>query len=266
MASKLIKRVKSILLKNNIRISETTEKQKLLDFISSVKPVKTNHELIRIGGSADGGYLVPNDFENVKVCFSPGVSDVADFEVDLAKRGIKSFLADYSVDAPPVSNSLFYFEKKFLGVKESDIYMTLESWISRNASDESNMILQMDIENAEYGVILNTSSEALKKFRTLIIEFHHLDSLCEKMGYELINLTFSKILKDFEVVHIHPNNVLKPINYKGILIPPIMEFTFIKKDRITQKTDTLSFPHKLDKKNDVNKKDFALPKCWYEQT
>ena len=43
-------------------------------------PVKTEHELIRIGGSKDGGYLVPNDLSGIQACFSPGVSDLADFK------------------------------------------------------------------------------------------------------------------------------------------------------------------------------------------
>src|SRR5947209_3762865 len=114
----LIKRtVINLLLNHNIRMSRSraTETHKILDFLSLVRPVKTNHDLIRIGGDTDGGYLVPNDFENIDICFSPGVSEVADFEADLAKRGIKCFLADYSVQAPPISNALFDFEKKYLG-------------------------------------------------------------------------------------------------------------------------------------------------------
>jgi hypothetical protein len=260
----LIKRtVRSLLWNNNIRLSRTIDKQKILDFLSLVRPVKTKHDLIRVGGDTDGGYLVPNDMENVEVCFSPGVSEVAHFEADLAKKGIKCFLADYSVQAPPISNVLFDFEKKYLGPAESDVFMTLEDWVRRKAPNKSDFILQMDIEGAEYGVIFDTSLETLKKFRILVIEFHELDSLTDKLGYELIYLTFMKILKEFEVVHIHPNNCIKPIQYGGTDIPPIMEFTFLRKDRVTHKSYARTFPHKLDKKNVANKGDFALPKCWY---
>ena len=49
----------------------------------------------------------------------------------------------------------------------------------------------------------------------------------------------------------------------GVAIPPIMEFTFLRKDRITQKGKNLSFPHKLDRANLAQYDDFALPKCWY---
>src|SRR5580658_8331283 len=103
-------RVKAVLYRRkHLIISGATEPTALEYFFSSVRPISTNHELIRIGGNADGGYLIPNDLAGINVCFSPGVSVVADFEADLASRGINCFLADYSVDAPPVINELIHF-------------------------------------------------------------------------------------------------------------------------------------------------------------
>ena len=244
-------------------IEKSTEKQKIVEFLELVKPIKTNHDLIRVGGDTDGGYLIPNDIENIDTCFSPGIDEVSNFENDLTKRGIKCFLADYSVEKPPIKNVLFDFEKKYLGCKNNEMFMTLESWIKSKAPNKNDLILQMDIEGAEYPVICDTSSETLDKFRILVIEFHGLDSLFNRMFFDLIYLTFTKILKNFEVVHIHPNNYSKPIECNGVAIPPFMEFTFLRKDRITQKGKNLSFPHKLDRANVAQYADFALPKCWY---
>ena len=263
MINKLKNIIRNFLINHQIWIGRTTKKQKILEFLELVKPIKSNHDLIRLGGDSDGGYLVPNDIEGIDACFSPGVSEVADFENDLTKRGIKCFLADYSVEQPPIKNTLFDFEKKYLGHKNNDIFMTLESWIKSKAPNKKELILQMDIEGAEYPVIFDTSHEILNKFRILVIEFHGLDSLFNKMGFDLINLTFTKILKNFEIVHIHPNNCCKPIECYGITIPPVMEFTFIRKDRVTQTSKNLSFPNKLDKSNVLENVDFSLPKCWY---
>ena len=255
--------IKEFLLSQRMWASRITDTHKVVEFLELVKPMRTNHDLIRIGGDTDGGYLVPDDIENIDTCFSPGVSAVADFENDLAKRGIKCFLADFSVEKPPIENALFDFEKKFLGARNDEKFMTLESWIEAKAPGKSDLILQMDIECAEYSVISDTSTETLDKFRILVIEFHNLDYLFNRMGFELINLTFTKILKNFEVVHIHPNNYFRPIECDGIVVPPIMEFTFLRKDRITQKSRDLSFPHKLDRANVAEHADFALPRCWY---
>ena len=51
----------------------------LLDTLHSIK-----FNLLRIGGDSDGGYLLPDDLENISSCFSPGVSDIFDFEFTLA--------------------------------------------------------------------------------------------------------------------------------------------------------------------------------------
>ena len=136
---------------------------------------------------------MPDDLEGIEVCFSPGVSKVATFETELANRGIRSFLADYSVDAPPELNPLFKFEKKFLGMENNSIYMTLESWVESNGGGHrSDMILQMDIEGGEYDVIVDTSNDLLKQFRILVVEFHDLHLLLDKCGYQFLDTCFRK--------------------------------------------------------------------------
>jgi hypothetical protein len=247
------------------RIFQATESTALSEFFRSIKPISTNHDLIRIGGETDGGYLVPDDLQGIEVCFSPGVSRVADFESDLASRGINCFLADYSVDAPPLDNKLFHFEKKFLGQTEDSMYTTLESWVARNAPNQREFILQMDIEGAEYPVILDTSSETLRKFRILVIEFHRMESLYDRYGFDLIDFTFRKLLKDFAVVHIHPNNFARPIAFGKYEIPPFMEFTFLRKDRISSRKSAVTFPHPLDRRNVFRNDDFPLPACWFKE-
>lgn len=253
-----------LLLDHGIWIGRATPEKKVLDFLDSVKPRKTNYEMIRIGGESDGGYLVPDDLAGIDTCFSPGVSRIANFENELTTRGIKCFLADYSVESPPIDNPLFDFEKKYLGAESNDIYMTLEQWIAAKAPHKSDFILQMDIEGYEYPVILDTSVNTLEKFRILVFEFHGLEHVFDPMGYELISLAFSKLLRSFDVVHIHPNNYCRPIRCGDIEIPPLLEFTFLRRDRIERSTRATSFPHHLDRANVPSMPDFALPACWYK--
>jgi hypothetical protein len=236
----------------------------LAQFFSAIRPQSTNHDLIRIGGESDGGYLIPNDLAGVEICFSPGVSTTADFEFELASRGIRCFLADYSVNASPIKHDLVHFEKKYLGYTEESPYITLESWVKRMAPTKHDFILQMDIEGDEYGVIFDTSRDTLRKFRIMLIEFHGLDALCDKFGFKLINLTFKKLLFDFDVVHIHPNNTQKPTVYGKYEIPPVVEFTFLRKDRISGSRPAANFPHRLDRKNTPTRDEMILPRCWYE--
>lgn len=255
--------LQSYLLGKNLIVARAVDVDHLAHFFETIRPVSTNHELIRVGGETDGGYLVPDDLEDVVACFSPGVSTVAEFELGMANRGIPCFLADYSVEKPPIQNKLFHFEKKFLGSTEDSVFVTLEGWVQRNAPNRGDLILQMDIEGAEYGVVFDTSAETLRKFRILVIEFHELHALFEKRGSELIRLTFMKLLRDFDIVHIHPNNGAQPRAYGEYQVPPMLEITFLRKDRISARGRATEFPHRLDRSNFTGYDDFPLPKCWY---
>jgi len=76
-----------------------------------------------------------------------------------------------------IAHALFHFEKKFLGPQETQTHTTLQSWVARNANDKTDFILQMDIEDSEYDVLLSTPREVLQKFRIMTIEFHRFRKL-----------------------------------------------------------------------------------------
>jgi hypothetical protein len=232
-------------------------------FISKLRPVSSDISLIRIGGDGDGGYLVPDDFDQIVACFSPGVADSSDFELDLAERQIPCFMADYSVNGPSVNHDLFRFEKKFLGSTDNDQFMTLESWINQSSVGAGDMILQMDIEGSEYDVILSTSSAYFRRFRTIVIEFHSLDMIFSRHGYQLASLAFDKLLADFSVVHIHPNNCRRMSRMRGYLVPPVVEFTFHRNDRIKNAKPVTALPHALDARCVPDRPELILPRQWY---
>lgn len=250
------------LIKNGIFATRTTKPELLNEFFNKINPCIPESDLIRVGGRSDGGYLLPDDLEGIEACFSPGVSQVANFELELAARGIPCFLADYSVSAPPVMHQLFDFEKKYLGAKNDDVFLTLEDWVKLKSPNGSEYILQMDIEGAEYAVILHTPDELLKKFRIIVMEFHDLEALFDRNGFELISLTFGKLLKYFEIVHMHPNNCRPAIGCGEYSTPQVMEITFLRRDRMLSKRQNTQFPHPLDVISFPEFPDVSLPKCW----
>jgi Methyltransferase FkbM domain len=246
-----------------LSLGQTTSRADVTAFLKKIRPMTTNIPLIRVGSAEDGGYLVPDDFKGVDICFSPGVALKSDFELAMAQRGITSYMADYSVDGPAIKHPLFNFEKKFLGPSETETHTTLESWVNRNAAGKSNFILQMDIEDSEYDVLLETPRETLQKFRIMTIEFHRFRKLFSKTSLKKLNVVFDKLLQDFVVVHNHPNNHARVITYRGLKIPLLTEMTFLRKDRVSEATPTLTFPHPLDQANVLHKPDNPLPECWY---
>lgn len=259
----MLRAFSAVMLYFGFVFKRATPYRELVSFLNQLKPCRTNFDLIRVGGDGDGGYLIPNDIDGISACFSPGVSDKSYFELDLAHKGIKSYMVDYSVNAPSLNNKLFTFDKKYLGVENNDRFITLESWMEQYEPVGEDFILQMDIEGSEYPVIFNTSEETFKRFRILVIEFHGLDSMVVNQGFDSLRLTFSKILRNFEVVHIHPNNCCGSVKYFNLEIPRVMEFTFIRKDRVVNKVGATNFPHPLDKKCVNELPDIVLPRCWY---
>jgi hypothetical protein len=67
--------------------------------------------------------------------------------------------------------------KKNLGPENSNVLMTLESWMKKMRPSGGEFILQIDIEGTEYGVLHRTPINVLKQYRILVIEFHELNSI-----------------------------------------------------------------------------------------
>jgi hypothetical protein len=247
-----------------VAFESVTKPDELAKFFDMVSPVHVGKDLIRVGGVDDGGYLLPDDFDGIEACFSPGVADNATFEEAIAHRGIKSFLADYSVDNAPVENDMFTFDKKFLGDRNDDIFIRLEDWVNDKVPSQNDLLLQMDIEGAEYEVLLDTPDDILKRFRMIVIEFHAMHMLYTDRVFPFINQCFKKLNRQFSVAHIHPNNCCPVYKYHDFEVPKVIEFTFYRTDRAEISTQKLDFPHKLDVPNVKTMKDIVLPECWRE--
>ena len=257
----------SILSKEYVLENRTQEK-KVLELIKKLQPYNVGKDLIRLGAKRDGGYLVPDDLVEIEACFSPGVSTVSEFEKDCFKRGMKIFLADKSVDKPKIglNKNNYHFLKKYIGCYNNDDFITLDSWInSSNIKKNKDLMLQMDIEGAEYTSLLNISDDLLNLFRIIIIEFHDLHKFWNKGFYDIASVCFDKILLNHTCVHIHPNNFEPIDSNNGIEIPMAAEFTFIRNDRFSTKSYQKSFPHNLDNDNSNERKSILLPKIWYLQ-
>ncbi len=248
----------------NFYAGRRTANEDILALIAKLRPQDCGLDLIRVGGKGDGGYLIPNDLSGIEFCFSPGVSNVSHFEDELADLNIRSFLADYSVDSPAIIRPELTFDKQFLGASDYGVYFTLETWKNKYLREYSgDLLLQMDIEGAEYEVILGTSDSLLSQFRIIVVEFHALNRFFDSFAFRLMSACFEKLLKSFVVVHLHPNNSAG-IEASGALeIPRLMEFTFLNRKRIIKTKPQLDFPHKLDEDNFLGETHIALPRCWY---
>jgi hypothetical protein len=252
--------------KINFIISNVSKKS-LDKLIKKLFIFDTGHSLIRLGSNKDGGYLVPNILGKIKYCFSPGVGPTTSFEKQLKKYNIISFLADGSVEDPSNKFIKYDFIKKNLNTFNDNKNITLKKWITSKLKSKKyyELILQMDIEGSEIKVINHTSRDIIKKFKIMVIEFHYFQSLAMEQGCIIYEKVFSKILKDFVICHIHPNNCCGFSKINQYKIPNVMEFTFINKELVKYKKKIkYKLPHKFDFKCTPNKKDIKLPIYFYK--
>jgi hypothetical protein len=235
----------------------------ILELIQRLRPRSCTAPLIRLGGDGDGGYLIPDDLEGIEYCFSPGVNRTADFENQLADRNIRSFLADYSVEQPPLSRPEFVFDRKFIGARSDEIFMTLDEWKQKYLpAYQGDLLLQMDIEGGEYEVLLNVTMELLSSFRIIVVELHSLEQLFDRFAFSIMKSCFEKLLSRFYVVHVHPNNCRGMVMQRGIGIPDVIEMTLYNRRRGEPGAYRSDYPHPLDADNCKGRPSLTLPECW----
>lgn len=226
--------------------------------ISSLFYPKFKCNLIRMGKSFDGGYVVEKkSVMESKILVSFGISDDWSFEEDFSNLGDKRIYSyDYSVNRrfwitnfiKSILRIIFlknitenfiklfdYFKyKKFFDLKDNfhfKKFITSSSMkknlfksninISLNETlkeIDKDIFLKIDIEGSEYR-ILDEIIKNSKKINGLVIEFHDFD-----LHYDLIK----KFINDFDqnLIHIHVNNY-GSINKEGL--PSVVELSFASK-------------------------------------
>jgi hypothetical protein len=141
-------------------IAKISSQEDVQALLSRLQPVVTELELRRLG-CAGGGYLVPADLDGIEACFSTGVDDRASFDEALLARGIRCHLADASVDRNPVQDERSTSIKKYLGVGNNGLFVTAHLWIDDPEPGNGDLLFQMDIEGAEWPVLLKISDANL---------------------------------------------------------------------------------------------------------
>lgn len=84
---------------------------------SSLSKRDTRKKRILIGRKADGGYVLLDDFENIKIAYSFGIDADIYFDKDLADRGIDVYMYDHTINSLPYENPKFHWKKLVWEVK-----------------------------------------------------------------------------------------------------------------------------------------------------
>jgi hypothetical protein len=227
--------------------------------LAGLRPVETEHALIRLGAAHDGGYLVPDDLDGIAAVFSPGVDTTAEFERDCIARGMKSFQADGSIARSPLTDPANDFESRFIGIDSDGDTITLGDWVEAKAPGSDDLLLQMDIEGHEWLALAQASDALLRRFRVIVLELHHLDALATDFGRLVMGPVIRRLARHFDVVHLHANNLAQPLRTREGELLELIEVTLLRKDRSTRRDPLVQLPHPLDTDNLPNRPPIAIP-------
>jgi hypothetical protein len=239
-----------------------TSKKLLREYLDKFQPVENGVPLIRIGGGGDGGYLIPDDLLGITECFSPGSDLLWNFERDLAEKyEIRSHICDDITKRPRDLTEFQVFTPLWLGKVTRGNLISLPDWISNSkVNPHEDFLLQIDIEGAEWDVLSHLDPPTLSKFRIIVVEFHFLSQLRNRLAFEKIfKPALDQLHELFDVVHSHPNNCCGYFVNDGINFPQVIEVTFHRKDRAIHNFGFRKIPNSSDVKSVKSRPEIRFP-------
>lgn len=197
----------------------------------------------RVGSNNDGGYIIASDTTDYDVILSGGAGYNISFEENLTKKlNTKCFIFDHSVKLNP-KDSRIYFIKKKLTKNTQEFFEIIDR--------HNNVFLKLDIEGAEFDIISGLNDKQISKLKQLVIEFHH------PYNSEKIQI-LKKLYKYHKLIHIHGNNCCGCYNINNILMPKIIEMSFIRLADHTFYSNIRKLPTSIDQPNLRNRSDIVL--------
>lgn len=218
------------------------------------------HRKIRLGSAHDGGYICIDDFDGIDTVLSLGINDNVDFDDAVAQLGATVYQFDHTVDAPRPRDPRMIFEKKMIGVDREDYVETLSALIRRHDRGETkpNIFLKIDIEDWEWPVFDVTEDRDLRRVRQITGELHGFEFFHYKPWWQRTQRVLKKLSKQFALVHVHANNSAAITSIDNMLLPNVLEMTFVNRDVYRIAPSNERFPAALDTPCDPRQPEIAL--------
>ncbi len=122
---------------------------------------------------------------------------------------------------------------------------------------DGDLILKMDVEGAEWEALPTAPSRVIKRFSQIVIEVH--GPLAGATANRLHNLRILKRLcRTHEVVHVHANNYAPVESFEGILIPSVLEISYLRKTRTSFRISEETLPAAADVPNDPSRPEIEM--------
>ncbi|MFV0280965.1 MAG: hypothetical protein ACK5JM_09450 [Rhodoblastus sp.] len=213
----------------------------------------------RFGSVHDGGYVMLDDFSDLNMALSFGVSVDDSWDLEIARRGVRVLQFDHTIDAAPSSHELLQFHKTMIAASPGPGRETLSNLVrTHSRPGRPDILLKIDIEGDEWSVFAETPIEEIGRCAQILCEFHDLRLLCNEDVMRKVRGVFEKLTSRFAVAHVHANNCGPLCNVANVPVPDVLEILYVNRERYrTAATDEL-FPTALDAPNRPSMPDIYL--------
>ncbi len=207
-----------------------------------------NNELIRIGSTFDGGYVIVDNLDDIEVVISIGIGNNLDKERYFLSKGLKVYAFDGTVgESVDLEDKNFKFFPRNIGSKND--YWTLP-FIFNKVIDlkkiSKKILLFIDTEGSEYDILCDLDASFLQLVDQIVIEFHNLIGDSQKA--QAFSSIKSFLLKNFVVTHLHGNNYGSHLPFVGgEVIPDVVEVSFASRLSYTFESGLNVSPKSIDK-------------------
>jgi Methyltransferase FkbM domain len=255
-------------LKKQEQLELTSDVQAdLLKLLRELRPMRAEAvEKIRVGRGLDGGYVMLSDLAEVEAAYSIGISNESSWDRQIAAMGLPVFQYDHTIDAPPETHPLLFWRKLALCASDDPAagLVTLRQMLAQNGHERArNLILKVDIEDAEWGVFASVDRRVLRRFKQIVCELHHWTDFVDPWRAERMRRAIQALTRDHCVVHVHANNHGAYRVVAGVPLPETLEFTFARRTDFNFVPSDEVFPTALDAPNHPDFADYVLGAFWF---
>lgn len=210
-------------------------------------------EWCRVGGPADGGYVMAQDFTGA-VAISMGVGWDDTWDAEALRLGAVSLAQfDPTIRRPPrnLKGARFYR----LGIASASDsaagLVSLEDALQlADPGTQEEFVLKMDIEGHEWGVLDNAPQNWAAPCRQIVAELHCWSQIGEPEFAATVLRVLEQLGSTHVPVHLRANNAVPLVSVGAYATPSALEVTWVRRD-LAQAIEPLStLRHRLDAPND----------------
>jgi len=212
-------------------------------------------QLVRLGGPNDGGYIMLDTLRPpaVTAAYSFGIGGNTSWDRAVADLGVDVFLYDHTIAAPANLPSRCRFKPLGVtGIQKAPQLCTLHECLAANGhASRHDLALKMDVEGAEWDVLAEGASQTLEQFHQIVIEFHDLAGVLDPSRHDAMIAALAKLAATHQPVHVHANCMHVPIWIGDLVLPPVLEVTYVRRRDVAGRIGGPAgpFPTAIDQPN-----------------